>query len=54
VTSALEESINASIQWVKRAACGFRNRKRFRDAIFFHLRGLDLYPATLKVAHTSS
>jgi transposase len=26
-------------------ACGFRNRQRFRRAIFFHLGGLDLMPA---------
>jgi len=25
-------------------ACGYRNRERFRNAILFHLGGLDLYP----------
>lgn len=45
VTNATLESINAQIQRVKKAACGFRNRQRFRDAILFHLGGLDLYPA---------
>lgn len=54
VTNALGESINAKIQWIKRTACGFRNRVRFRNAIFFHLGGLDLYPETLKIAHTGS
>lgn len=45
-TNAGAESINAKIQRVKRMACGFRNRERFRNAIHFHLGGLDLYPAT--------
>jgi transposase len=54
VTNALGESINAKIQWIKRTACGFRNRVRFRNAIFFHLGGLDLYPETLRIAHTGS
>ncbi len=45
VTNARAESINAGIQKVKYSARGFRNRKRFRNAIYFHLGGLDLYPA---------
>jgi len=44
VTNAGSESINSKIQWIKRQACGFRNRSRFRTAIFFHCGGLDLYP----------
>ena len=44
VTNARAESINAGIQKVKYSARGFRNRKRFRNAIYFHLGGLDLYP----------
>ena len=43
------ESMNAKIQRVKRQACGFRNRERFRNAIYFHCGGLDLYPETLKL-----
>ena len=46
VTNAKAESINAKIQRVKRMACGFRNRERFRNAIYFHLGGLDLLPAS--------
>jgi transposase len=53
VTNATTESLNAKIQWVKRTACGFRNRERFRNAIYFHCGGLDLYPATLST-HTTS
>ena len=35
-------------------ACGYRNRENFRNAIYFHLGGLDLYPETLKSAHTKA
>lgn len=52
-TNAGAESINAKIQRIKRMACGFRNRERFRNAIYFHLGGLDLYPATSST-HTTS
>jgi transposase len=43
-TNAGAESVNSKIQRVKRMACGFRNRERFRNAIYFHLGGLDLLP----------
>jgi transposase len=49
-TNAKAESVNARIQRIKRMACGFRSRNRFKNAIYFHLGGLDLYPAT----HTTS
>lgn len=52
-TNAPAESMNAKIQRIKRMACGYRNRERFRTAILFHLGGLDLYPEGL-TAHTSS
>jgi transposase len=52
-TNAASESQNAKIQWIKRQACGFRNRERFRNAIYFHLGGLDLYPAALST-HTKA
>jgi transposase len=54
VTNAGAESVNAKIQWIKDAACGFRNRERFRNAIYFHCGNLDLYPASLRPTHTSS
>ena len=44
ISNALSESINSKVQWLKRLACGFRNRERFRMLIYFHLGGLDLYP----------
>lgn len=51
-TNAIAESINARIQKLKATACGYRNRDRFRTAIFFHLGGLDLYPRPTR-AHTN-
>lgn len=47
VTNARIEGLNTMIQWLKRSARGFRNRDRFRNAIYFHLGGLDLYPDAL-------
>jgi transposase len=42
------ESINSRIKMVKSRARGFRNKVRFRHAIYFHLGNLDLYPAGLR------
>ncbi len=53
VTNAGSESINARIQRVKKIARGLRNKARFRNAILFHLGGLDLYPAGVSVTHTN-
>ena len=39
VTNARSEATNAKIQWIKRLGCGYRNRERFRNAIYFHLGG---------------
>lgn len=44
ITNATSESLNSKIQWIKYTARGFRNRARFRNAIYFHCGGLDLYP----------
>jgi transposase len=44
ITNAMSESLNAKIQWIKYTAHGFRSRKSFRTAIYFHCGGLDLYP----------
>ena len=52
VTNARAEGINSRIQWLKYTARGFRNRDRFRNAIYFHLGGLDLYPAPPSATHT--
>jgi len=48
VTNAGSESINAKIQWVKYTARGFRNRRNFVHAIYFHCGGLDLAPEATK------
>ncbi len=55
VTNARSESINSRIQWIKYTARGFRNRDRFRNAIYFHLGGLDMTPEAIKpiLTHTS-
>jgi len=45
ITNASLEATNTKIQQVKRRSRGFRNRERFREAIYFHCGGLDLYPA---------
>lgn len=52
VTNATAESLNSKIQKIKRAACGFRNKERFKDAIYFHLGGLKLHPGTALATHT--
>ena len=44
ITNAGLESVNATIQWVKKTARGFRNVENFKTAIYFHCGGLDLYP----------
>jgi transposase len=45
ITNAASESLNAKIQWVKYTARGFRNKKNFQSAIYFHCGGLDLHPS---------
>lgn len=54
VTNATAESVNSRIQWIKKQACGFRNRERFRNALYFHLGGLDPYPTARSATHTTS
>jgi transposase len=46
ITNAMSEGINSKIETLWKAACGFRNKQRFRTAILFHLGGLDLAPST--------
>ena len=46
-TNGMVEAKNNCIQKIKRMACGFRNRNRFRNAILFHLGDLDLFPSTI-------
>ena len=46
ITNATVEGLNSQIETMWKSACGFRNKKRFRTAILFHLGGLDLFPST--------
>jgi transposase len=46
-TNGMLEAANSCIQRIKRMACGFRNRDRFRAAILFHLGNLDMEPSTI-------
>jgi transposase len=48
ITNAASESLNATIQWVKYTARGFRNKQNFIHAIYFHCGGLDLAPLPTK------
>ena len=47
-TNARAEGFNTMIQKIKRDARGFRNKERFKAAIYFHLGGLDLYPEAIR------
>jgi transposase len=42
VNNAMLEAKNLGIQMIKRMACGFRNRKRFRMTILFHFGELEM------------
>ena len=53
VTNARSEATNAKIQWIERLGCGYRNRERFRNALYFHPGGLDLHPDGV-VTYTNS
>ncbi|MDA0338520.1 MAG: ISL3 family transposase [Proteobacteria bacterium] len=52
ITNALNESLNAQIEKLKRMASGYRNREHFHLAIYFHCGGLDLYPRPQPVGAT--
>lgn len=54
ITNAMSESINSHIQRIKKRACGFRSRLRFRETILFHLGGLDLHPVFPSSIHTKA
>lgn len=48
VSNGPAEGLNSRIKAIKVRSRGFRNKQRFANAIYFHLGGLDLYPATVK------
>ena len=45
VSNACTEGLNSKLETIKRDACGFRSKERFRIAALFHCGGLKLYPA---------
>ena len=45
LTNGPIEGLNNKIQGLIKKAYGYRNKERFKTDIFFHLGGLDLYPA---------
>ena len=45
LTNGPIEGLNNKIQGLIKKAYGYRNKKRFKADLFFHLGGLDLYPA---------
>ncbi len=46
ITNATAEGNNSRIETPWKEACGYRNERRFRTAILFHLAGLHLAPCT--------
>ena len=48
VSNGPAEGINIRSKTVKMRSRGFRNKKRFANAIYFHLEGLDLYPEGIR------
>lgn len=46
--NSMAESINSRIKMIKNRARGFRNKERFRNAIYFHLGKLQLYPSGVR------
>jgi len=52
ITNAVTEGLNAKIQWIKYSSRGFRDRERFKLAIYFHCGGLDLEPRAEKILST--
>ena len=44
ITNGVAEGLNSKIMSIKRKCCGFRNPENFKNAIYFHCGGLDLYP----------
>lgn len=47
-TWTLKPPINGRVKLIKVRGRGFHNKERFRNAIYFHLDDLDLYPEALR------
>ncbi|MEE9493283.1 MAG: transposase [Gammaproteobacteria bacterium] len=48
VSNGPAEGLNSRIKTIKVRSRGFRNKKRFANAIYFHLGGLKLYPEGIR------
>jgi transposase len=48
VSNGPAEGINSRIKTIKVRSRGFRNKRRFANAIYFHFGGLDLYPEGIR------
>ncbi len=44
ISNGPAEDLNSRIKMIKVRSRGFRNKKQFANAIYFHLGGLNLYP----------
>jgi transposase len=51
ISNGPAEAINSRIQELVQRSCGYRNRERFKTDVFFHIGGLDLYPAQCRIQH---
>lgn len=49
ISNSPAEAINSRIGELVAQSCGYRNRERFKADVFFHLGGLDLYPAQCQI-----
>jgi len=47
ITYTSSESINVKVKWVKYTTRGFRNKRNFIHAIYFHCGGFDLAPQAI-------
>lgn len=45
ITNVVSEGLISKIQTVKKRVYDFRNKERFKIAIYFHCGGLNLYPS---------
>ncbi len=54
VTNARAEAIDGRIHWVKRMACGYRNRANFRNAIYFQLGRTRSLPGSPEISPLES
>jgi transposase len=46
IINAVSETLNSTIQTIKKKTCGFRNREHFKNPIYFHCGDLNLLPVT--------